>query len=96
MISGSSIVGAAGDLVSCDLDGEAVILQLGSGIYYGLDPVGASVWNLLQEPRPVHSIRDVLLAEYDVEPERCERDLLALLHQLQAASLVVVRDASPA
>ena len=94
MISGTSIVNAAADLVSCDLDGEAVVLAFGSGIYYGLDPVGATIWRLVQEPRSVGSIRDALLDEYDVEPERCERDLLALLGQLQDARLVVVRDAA--
>jgi hypothetical protein len=94
MLSSSSIVGVAGNLVSCDLEGEAVIFHLDSGVYYGLDPVGASVWNLIQEPRRVQSIRDALLAEYDVEAERCERDLMALLQKLQAARLVVVRDAS--
>jgi len=39
------------DQVSCDLAGEAAILNLKNGVYYGLDPVGARIWNLIQEPR---------------------------------------------
>ena len=87
MLAGSGLssrVIAARDQVSCDLGGEAAILQLASGIYYGLNPVGARVWALLQQPRTAREIRDALLAEYDVDRERCERDLLALLHALAA------------
>ena len=42
---------ATKDQVSCDLAGEAAILNIKSGVYYGLDPVGARIWNLMQEPR---------------------------------------------
>ena len=40
-ISDRSIVVAAKDQVSCDLAGEAAILNMKNGVYYGLDPVGA-------------------------------------------------------
>lgn len=72
------------------------MLNLTSGIYYGLDAVGARIWNLIQEPRTVNEIRDVLLREYDVETERCERDLLAILQNLAAAGLIEVRDETAA
>lgn len=89
-ISKRSVVMAAKDQVSCDLSGEAVILNLKSGVYYGLDTVGARIWNLIQEPTTVGEVRDVLVREYEVEPERCERDLLALLEKLADAGLVEV------
>ncbi len=91
-----SVVAAARDQVSCDLAGEAAILNLKNGVYYGLDPVGARIWNLLQESRRVREIRDALLAEYEVSPERCERDLLALLEKLLGEGLIEVRDESAA
>jgi len=95
-VSGRSTVVAAKDQVSCDLAGEAAILNLESGVYYGLDAVGARVWHLLQEPRTVQDIRETLLMEYEVERDRCERDLLALLQELVAAGLIEVRDESAA
>ena len=91
MVSGSSTVVAAKDQVSSDLGGEVAILDLKAGVYYGLDAVGARIWSLIQEPRTVNEIRDILLEEYDVEPERCERDLLALLRRLADEGLVEVR-----
>ncbi|PYO60193.1 MAG: PqqD family protein [Gemmatimonadetes bacterium] len=87
----TSVVAPARDQVSCDLAGEAAILHLGSGIYYGLNPVGARIWALLQQPIRVDHLRDTLLAEYDIAPERLERDLTGLLQQLAAERLIEVR-----
>jgi hypothetical protein len=70
------------------LGGEAVILGLRDGVYYGLDSVGARVWELLAEPRSVAELLSTLVAEFDVTPERCEHDLIALLDDLAARGLV--------
>ena len=92
MVSGDSTVVAAKDQVSSDLGGEVAILDLKAGVYYGLDAVGARIWSLIQEPRTVNEIRDILLEEYEVEPEHCEADLLALLRRLADEGLVEVRN----
>ena len=91
-VSGHSIVLAAEGQVSCDLAEEAAILDLKSGIYYGLNAVGARVWSLIQEPRRVSEVRGILLEEYEVEPERCERELLALLQELADKGLIEMKD----
>jgi Coenzyme PQQ synthesis protein D (PqqD) len=96
MISRSSVVVAVKDQVSSGLAGEVVILNLSSGMYYGLNALGARVWELIQEPRQVSVIRDAILGEYDVVPERCEHDLLAVLQQLARERLIEVRDGCPA
>ena len=91
-LSINSVVVAAKDQISSDLDGEAVILNLDSGAYFGLDGVGARIWSLIQEPRAVSDVRDVILDEYEVEFERSEHDLLALLQGLAAKGLIEVKD----
>jgi hypothetical protein len=93
-ISDRSVVVAAKDQVSCDLAGEAAILNIKSGVYYGLDPVGARIWNLIKEPREVLEIQNTITGEYDVEPERCARDLMALLEKLFAEGLIEVKNGS--
>ncbi len=90
MVSRDSSVVATSEQASSELGGEAVILNLKSGLYYGLNPVGASIWNLLQQPRTVSEIRDAILAEYSIEPQQCESDLLELLQQLEAQGLISV------
>jgi hypothetical protein len=87
---------AAADQVSCDLNGDAAILQLTSGVYYSLDPTGAWIWSLIQTPRTVAEIRARIVARYDVEPERAARDLDALLGELAREGLLSIRDAPAA
>ena len=88
--SAESIVVAAKEQVWSDLGGEVVILSFKSGIYYGLDPAGARVWNLIQKPRSMTELREAMLREYDVEASQFERDLLALLESLLAEGLIEV------
>jgi Coenzyme PQQ synthesis protein D (PqqD) len=90
-LSLQSIVVAAAEQVSCPLGEESAILNLKNSLYYGLDTVGARVWTLLQKPRTIGELRDTLLDEYEVESERCERDLIRLLEKMRAEGLIEVR-----
>lgn len=91
-ISPKSIVVACKDQVSCDLEGEAAILDLKSGTYFGLNPVGAIVWGMIAEPRRVAEILSALLDRYDVAAEQCDRELMDLLGALRAQGLIQVDD----
>jgi hypothetical protein len=93
-ISGQSIVVVSQDQVSCDLSGESAILNLKAGVYYGLNEVGTRIWKLIQEPRRVDDLRDAILEEYEVEPDRCEADILGLLQDLLDNGLIEVRNES--
>jgi hypothetical protein len=86
--SDESRVVASKDQVSCDLAGEAAILNLQTGVYFGLDPVGADIWKLLQEPRTVGQIRDAMLALYEVDPPTLDEDIRILLNQLAEHGLI--------
>ena len=92
MISTTTQVKASNDQVSCELNNEAAILDMKTGVYYGLDPVGARIWELIQQPRAVSAIVATLLDEYEVAPAECERDVLALLAHLQEHQLVEICD----
>jgi len=91
-----STVVAVSHQFSSDLGGEVAILDLSGGMYYGLDEVGARIWELVQEPRVVEDVQGVILEEYDVEPEIAKRDVLTLLQALVDRELVEVRDETPA
>lgn len=91
-LSTSSAIMATSAQVSSDLAGEAVILSLNSGIYYGLNEVGASIWNLIQQPKTIKEIHETLLQEYDVEASQCEQDILTLLTELSEVGLIEIKD----
>jgi hypothetical protein len=92
MISLNTAVVAAQGQISADLGGEIAILNLNNGVYYGLDIIGARIWELIQEPKFVLDLLNILLEEYEVEPDRCEREILALLEQLVVEKLIEVKD----
>lgn len=69
---------------------EAVLLDLATEQYFGLNAVGTRLWELLQQDSDVSAAYRTLLAEYDVTSERLEQDLLALLGQLADAGLVAL------
>ena len=76
--------------VYADLAGELAILDAKSGIYYGLDSVGARIWSLLGEGKNVAEIRDVLLDEYDVDGAQLQTDIAHLFEDLFTKGLVVI------
>ena len=86
-----SRIAVSADQVSCDLAGEVAILSLRNSVYYGLDPVGASVWSLIQQPKTFAEIRDALLGIYDVDSAQLESDLQALLGQLSENGLIEIK-----
>jgi hypothetical protein len=71
---------------------EMVLLDYDRGIYYGLNPVGARVWQLLSEGEAVEEIVERLADEYDVSRETLESDIATLLRELAAKELVQVVD----
>jgi hypothetical protein len=73
-----------------DLGGELAIMDSNSGIYYGLDPVGARIWSLLLDWKTVAEIRDTLLEEYDVALSELESDVANLLQELCCKGLIEV------
>ncbi|MDB4991379.1 MAG: hypothetical protein JWN04_6557 [Myxococcaceae bacterium] len=82
--------------VSTSLGHEAVILGADAGEYFGLNEVGARIWELVQEPVRVSAICAVVCAEYQVSEADCERDVIELLNELRAKGLLDVRRESSA
>lgn len=73
-----------------ELEGEAVLLHTESGKYFGLDEVGSRAWSLLAGGQGVRQVLHTLLAEYEVDRERLESDLLRLIDEMAAHELVEV------
>ena len=91
-----SVISASKDQVTGELlEGDVVILNMADDVYYGLNPIGGRIWNLIQEPRIVSEIISTLLDEYDVETEQCTAEVFALLHDLASKGLIVVQNGTP-
>jgi len=72
------------------LGDESVMLDMASGYYFGLDPVGARIWQLLSETSSLAEIVERLAQEYDVTPEQANSDLVRFVEELKANGLLNV------
>ena len=92
VISHHSRIRSGQEQISVELAGEAVILSTKSGVYYGLDGVGARIWQLLKEPKTLQDLLDTILQEFDATADQCEPDLVDLLDDLRSKGLVEIHD----
>lgn len=81
------------DVVFRDLEGEAVILDLASGTYFGLNEVGTRVWRLVDEGRDVSQIVEIVTSEYQADRATIARDVERLLDDLRSRRLIVTDSA---
>ena len=89
-ISSADTVGLSKQSVWCDLNGEVAVLQVSSGLYFGLQGAAVSIWEFLQQPRTVSQVIDHLMVTFEVEQGVCERLTFAFLEELAAKELIVV------
>jgi hypothetical protein len=86
----NDILQASEDAISREVAGEQVLLHLETGTYYGLNPVGACVWQKLEQgPTTLSALVDAVIDEFDAERDVVEADLLDLASQLVEHNLVV-------
>lgn len=84
----SANIAVSNDVVARQVGGETMLLDLASGTYFGLDPVGTRFWQLLEEGKSLAEAHAVMAGEYHVDPAQLEHDLTALLGDLSANGLI--------
>ena len=75
-----------------EVDGEMVLLDMESENYFGLDEVGTSIWQAMQEKETLKEVFELLLEQYEVESEVLENDLSDFLGKLVESGLVKVEE----
>ena len=89
-ITFSQRIRAPDDVLVQMLEGEAVLLNLNTESYFGLDEVGARMWTLLTESDSIQTAYEVLVEEYDVTPEQLRADLTDLIDRLVEQGLITL------
>ncbi len=80
--------------VSCTLDNEVAILDLKAAHYFGLNEVGAHIWQFLDEPRSVDGICRSVSEQFDIGPADCQADVSRFLASMRDAGLIEAVDAA--
>jgi hypothetical protein len=89
-----TVITRTDEIISADMDGETVMMSIEQGNYYGLNPIGSRIWELIEAPVSVSSLCDTLQAEFDVCPETCQQDVLEFLNQLKNEEILEIIDES--
>ena len=82
------------EVISQEVSGETVLLDLESENYFGLDEVGTRIWQLIKESGDLQAIYNTLLDEYEVEEQRLQTDLEALLGEIAGLGLITLKEAA--
>ena len=80
------------DVLSQEVSGETVLLDLNNEKYFGLNGVGTRIWQLLQEQNNLDKIYDILLDEYEVEAGQLKQDFDDIINQLIEAGLIAFKE----
>ncbi|HLO76071.1 MAG TPA: PqqD family peptide modification chaperone [Magnetospirillum sp.] len=78
------------DLLSTELDGETVMMDVESGQYYTLNAVGSRIWQELAAPTSVDVLCIRLEEEYDATPDVLREGVLRFLNQMLEKRLIRV------
>ena len=87
-------IALSADVISQEVSGETVLLDLESENYFGLDEVGTRIWQLIKETNDLNTIYNTLLSEYEVPAERLQQDLTTLLTEIEGLGLIVLEEAA--
>jgi Coenzyme PQQ synthesis protein D (PqqD) len=63
------------DMLSAEIGGEAVMMSIEKGAYFGLNPVATRIWDLIEQPKSLSELIAAILGEYEVSAEQCEADV---------------------
>ena len=85
-----SVVVRTEGFLEAEIDNEIVALSVAQGICYGFNQVGSRIWALLESSVRVCELIAILLTEYQVDPNVCERQALDLLEALRAEGMITV------
>ena len=89
-ITPSTIIQRDSKLITSRMDGETVMMSINNGEYYGLDPIGSRIWELIENPISVESLIAKLRCEYDIEIAQCEHDTTIFLQQMANKNLLII------
>lgn len=73
-------------------DDDVILIHLATGVYYSIETLGRSVWELIAKQYSVAEIATALSDRFEVSLEQARRDVGALAEQLLHEELVTVSD----
>ena len=80
-------------LIQAEVDGELVALHIDNGTCYGFNVTATRIWSLIEQPRLFSELKEILLGEYDIDSDTCEKQLGEMIAELERDGLVATEPA---
>lgn len=87
-ITETTLISKSSEQTSGQLDGEAVLMHMENGSYFGLGNTGSKIWELLDKPMQAGMLCNELTKVYEVDMKTCFEDVRSFLVKLKEAKLI--------
>lgn len=87
----AAVVSRHSETIATEIDGEVMLMSLGSGRTFGLDHRASRIWSLLEQPRTIDELVVELLRVYRTTAEQCRADVAEFIGNLAEQGLVIVK-----
>ena len=92
-MTGDLLISRREGLIQAEVDGELVALHIDKGTCYGFNVTATRIWSLIEQPRLLSELKQILLGEYDVDSDTCEKQLRDMVGELERDGLVATEPA---
>ena len=77
------------EVLSSKIDEEVILMSIEADSYFGLEPVGSLIWEMLsKQPATVSELVVQLMEEYDVQEDTCREDVLHFINDMSEKKLI--------
>jgi hypothetical protein len=77
-------------IIASRMDDEVVMMNMERGNYYGLNPVAAEIWEMLETPQSIKTICDQLMESFEVDQAQCYSEVITYVEKLQTEGLIIL------
>lgn len=86
----NSKVKISDEVITRNIDGEILLLNLQTNGYYGLNDIGTRIWDLLKEYKSLEKVTGLFLEEYEINEEDFKKDLISFVTTLKQNQFIEV------
>lgn len=86
----NSIVNRCDDIVVGKVDEDVMMANIETGKYHQLNPTGSRIWDMLEQPKSVGELCELLVNVFKVTPEACQRDVFHFLEEMSSRNIVAI------
>ena len=90
-----SVVSRNPEIIHSAMDDEVVMMSVDQGLFFGLDKIGAHIWEILETPKTGEEVISLLLSQYDVNRDQCENDTLRFLNNMLDKKVILIHTKQP-